>query len=141
VSISSEIYFKINKMNSQIMQLNQKPVDKKPPLDILTPEEVAEYLQKSTSWVYKNQKLLGGRKLGGSLFFPAKEDLYERLFYQGKGMALRVHRKRSQVHKGLVQNKNRGETSPSIKKGGDKEPKTTRSGREDPNRHGLLGTS
>ncbi len=48
--------------------------------DILTPEEVAQYLRISTSWVYKNWQALGGRKLGGSLFFPRKEDLYERLF-------------------------------------------------------------
>lgn len=33
--------------------------------DILTLEEVAHFLQKSPSWVYKNWKLVGGRKLGG----------------------------------------------------------------------------
>ena len=49
---------------------------------ILTPEETAQYLRKSLSWVYKNAEILGGRKLGGSLFFPAKEDLYERIFYK-----------------------------------------------------------
>ena len=40
--------------------------------DILTVEEVALYLRKSTSWVYKNWQALGGRKLRGSLFFPSK---------------------------------------------------------------------
>ena len=34
--------------------------------NILTLEETAQYLRKSTSWVYKNWKILGGRKLGGS---------------------------------------------------------------------------
>jgi len=41
-----------------------------PKSDILTPEEVAQYLRKSLSWVYKNWQILGGRKLRGSLFFP-----------------------------------------------------------------------
>lgn len=70
---------------------------------IMTPEEAAQYLRKSPSWVYKHAALLGGRKLGGSLFFPAKEDLYERLFQQGKGVALRLHPEGNQVHGGLVQ--------------------------------------
>ena len=47
---------------------------------IMTVEETARFMRKSVSWVYKNSADLGGRKLGGSLFFPSKEDLYERLF-------------------------------------------------------------
>jgi hypothetical protein len=39
---------------------------------IMGVEEVAQYLRKSQSWVYKNWKILGGRKLGGSLFFSKK---------------------------------------------------------------------
>jgi len=46
----------------------------------MTSEEVAQFLHKSPSWVYKNWQLLGGVKLRGSLFFPNKEDLYEHLF-------------------------------------------------------------
>lgn len=38
---------------------------------VCTPKEVAHYLGKSVSWVYKNQSELGVRKLGGSLFFRA----------------------------------------------------------------------
>ena len=53
--------------------------------NILTPEETAKYLKKSVSWVYKHAEELGGRKLGGSLFFPAEEDLYEFIFCKGKG--------------------------------------------------------
>jgi len=53
-----------------------------PKKNILTPEEVAQYLRKSLSWVYKNWQILGGRKLRGSLFFPKKEELYERIFYK-----------------------------------------------------------
>ena len=58
---------------------------------IMTPKETAQFLGKSLSWVYKNASLLGGRKLGGSLFFPAKEDLYEHLFGKGKGVEVRLH--------------------------------------------------
>jgi hypothetical protein len=103
---------------------------------ILTPEETAQYLRKSLSWVYKNAEILGGRKLGGSLFFPAKEDLYERIFYKRQGMEVRLHTKRNQVHGSLVQNKNGGQTGRSKKKGGIKESKT---GASDSNRHGLFG--
>lgn len=60
---------------------------------IMTPEETAQYLRKSLSWVYKNSALLGGRKLGGSLFFPAKEDLYERIFEKRERVEVRLHPK------------------------------------------------
>ena len=55
-------------------------IDNKSLSGIMTPEEVARFLKKSTSWVYKNWQRLGGVKLGGSLFFPRKEDLYEHIF-------------------------------------------------------------
>ena len=32
--------------------------------DIMTPEEVAQYLRKSLSWIYRNWQMLGGVKLG-----------------------------------------------------------------------------
>ncbi len=102
---------------------------------ILTPEEIAQYLRKSLSWVYKNAEILGGRKLGGSLFFPAKEDLYERIFSKRQGVEIRLHTKGNQVHGSLVQNKNRSKTSRSKEKGGNKKSKD---GTEDPNRYGLL---
>jgi predicted DNA-binding transcriptional regulator AlpA len=102
--------------------------------DIMSIEEVAKYLRKSPSWVYKHWKKLGGKKLGGSLFFPAKEDLYERvLFPQKEKVEVPILRRQEQVYGNLVQNKNRGKRSRSEKKGGDKIPEG------DPNRHGLLG--
>jgi len=99
-------------------------VDKNLNHDILTPEEVARYLRKSTSWVYKNWQELGGRKLGGSLFFPGKETLYERIFNQRKGVEIRLHPGGDQVHGSLVQNKNGGQTGRSKKKGGIKKSET-----------------
>ncbi len=59
--------------------------------DIMIPEEVAQFLRKSPSWVYKNWGQLGGVKLGGSLFFPNMEDLYEHLFNKGQRVAVRLH--------------------------------------------------
>ncbi len=101
-------------------------------------EEVAEYLRKSTSWVYKNWKIIGGRKLGGSLIFPSEEDLYERLFFQQeKQVAVRVHRKRNSVHGNLVPKEIGSERSRSKKKGGDKEPEADDG---NPNRHRLFRT-
>ena len=44
-------------------------VDTKLKFGIKTAEEVARFLRKSRSWVYKNWQILGGRKLRGSLFF------------------------------------------------------------------------
>ena len=116
--------------------MNQTTLDSKNKYEIMTPEEVARYLQKSISWVYKNWQVLGGRKLRGSLFFPRKEDLYERLFNKGKGMEVRLHPKGKQVHVDLVQNKSRGKTSRSKKKGGDQKSEARDT---DPNRHGILG--
>ena len=60
--------------------MEQSGLDKEDLLGIMTPKEVAVYLRRSESWVYKNWRILGGRKLKGSLFFPTKGDLYERLF-------------------------------------------------------------
>ena len=79
----------------------------------MNPEEVARYLHKSISWVYKNWQILGGRKLRGSLFFPGKEDLYERLFHTGEGVEMRLHPQGNQAHINLVQNKNRGQAGRS----------------------------
>jgi hypothetical protein len=67
-------------------------------------EEVARFLRKSPSWVYKNWQELGGRKLGGSLFFPDKEDLYERIFSQREGVEVRLHPQGDQAYGNLVQN-------------------------------------
>lgn len=52
--------------------------------EIMTPEDVALFLKKSLSWVYKHWQELGGVKLGGSLMFPSKEDLYCNLYVDPK---------------------------------------------------------
>ena len=63
-----------------MMKGPSKQLDTRSETGIMTVEETARFFQKSLSWVYKNWKELGGRKLGGSLFFPSKEDLYELVF-------------------------------------------------------------
>jgi hypothetical protein len=108
--------------------------------DILTPEEVAQYLRKSTSWVYKNWQALGGRKLGGSLFFPRKEDLYERLFGKGKGLEVRLQPGGNQTHEGLVQTKTGRPKGGRIEKGGIKKSNSDYRSARKANRHGILGS-
>jgi len=115
---------------------NREAFDINPRTDIMTAEDVARFLKKSPSWVYKNYQNLGGVKLGGSLLFPSKEDLYERLFGKGQRVALRFHPERREVHGSLVQDEERGQRGRSQKKGGLKELEAKRL---DPNRHALLG--
>ena len=98
------------------MMLDNKAIDNGPEADILTPEEVAQFFRKSPSWVYKNWKELGGRKLGGSLLFPKKEDLYERLFHQREGVAMISPKKESGTQKHGSKPKPRQER-PKQKKG------------------------
>jgi len=105
--------------------------------DIMLPEEVAQYLRKSPSWVYKNWRILGGVKLRGSLLFPGKENLYERLLGKGEGLEVRLHPSGYQVQQRLVQNKRRSKAGGGRKKGGIAE--SARPGDGDPNRHGLFG--
>ena len=99
---------------------------------IMNSEEVARYLRKSSSWVYKNWRILGGVKLRGSIFFR-KENLNECIFNKRQRMEVRLHPQRQKVHKYLLQNQIRSQRGGKGKKGGDKESS------KDPNRHGLLG--
>ena len=121
----------IAKMDSSI-----EKIDTDDRSGIMTPEEVARYLRKSLSWVYKNWRLLGGRKLRGSIFFQKKEDLYEHLFCKEERVEVRLHPQGNQVLKHLVRNQNRGQKCRIQKKGGDSKPEA---GGGDPNRHGIFG--
>jgi len=112
-------------------------LDIQSPSGIMNPDEVAQFFQKSTSWVYKNWKGLGGVKLGGSLFFPSKEDLYERLFKQEQRVEVRLHQKGDSTHRSRIQNEKRSTKSRSTKKGGGKQSAAC-DGSAD--RHNLLGT-
>ena len=103
------------------------------PLDgILTTKAAAHYLQTSESWVYKHWRDIGGVKIGGKLFFPSKEKMYERLFGKGQGLAGGFHAGQAAVHPSLVRDKNKG------KAGRGTSPKSITD--TDPNRHGILGS-
>ena len=109
-----------------------KVIDTEVRSDIMTPEEVARFLRKSPSWVYKHWQELGGVKLGGSLFFPSKGELYEHIFHKGQGVAIRLQPEGRKIHPSRVQNQKGGQPGRSgQKKGG---PTTTRE-EADPNRH------
>jgi len=120
-----------------LIRMSMNEIDSQKKFDIMTPEEIAHYLHKSVSWVYKNWQVLGGRKLRGSLFFPNKEDLYERLFHTEEGVEVRLHPEGNQVHGVMVRNKSQGQTGRNKKKGGDITPEA---GEGDTNRHGILGS-
>lgn len=110
--------------------------DKRAVSTILTPEEVAEFLQKSVSWVYKHRKELGGTKLGGSVFFPCKEDLYERIFNKERKVAVQLQRERPEVQQIRLQDKKGGKARRGKDAGRAGKPSTSNG---DANRHGLLG--
>ena len=106
----------------------------------MTPEEVAQYLRKSKSWVYKNWQLLGGVKLRGSLFFPSQEELYERIFGKTEGVEVRLHLGGDQVHGSLVQNAKTSKGGRGQKAGRAATSSDTINAGGDPDRHNLLGT-
>lgn len=112
------------------------PADNKNVSTILTPEEVAEFLQKSVSWVYKHRQELGGRKLGGAVFFPSKEDLYEYIFNSKRQMAVQLQRERSEVQQIRIQNQKGGKARRGENAERAGEPSSNSGGS---NRHGLLG--
>jgi hypothetical protein len=115
----------------------QPPIDKSAQPSIMTPEEVALFLRKSVSWVYKHWQNLGGVKLGGSLIFPSMEDLYEYLFGKREGLPVRLHSERGEVHGSMVQNKKGRSGSRGKKKGGG--GKSEAGNGRDADRHNILG--
>lgn len=140
------LFFKVNveKFWSLRMKSRDNPpcVDKKKQLEVLHPEDVAQFLRKSVSWVYKHWKDLGGVKIGGSILFPNEETLYEHLFHRRKGVEVRLHPEETTVHRPMVSDEKRGKASRSKKKGGNSKPGDSSDndgGGEDPNRHNLLG--
>jgi len=72
-------------------------------------KSVAEFFGKSVSWIYAHKEEIGAVKIGGSWFFPSKEEIYERLFRQTpKSLEIRLCDKRSKISKPLLQNKEKG---------------------------------
>lgn len=98
--------------------------------ELLKPVDIAKLFSQSLAWVSKNYKKIGGIKIGGRVFFPPKEMIYERLFCGEEGVALRLHDERREVHQCILQNQKRG-------KGG-RTKKTSGINTDDFNRHSLF---
>ena len=119
--------------------MNRNVIDRLPEPEIMTPEEVASYLKKSLSWVYKHWQILGGVKLGGSLFFPRKEDLMSVIFGKRQGVEVRLHPEGTRYTEAWFKTKKEAKEAEARKREELKNPPPV-TVRRRPNRHGLLGT-
>ncbi|HKJ63870.1 MAG TPA: hypothetical protein VJ969_00595 [Desulfopila sp.] len=82
----------------------------------LKPADIAKMFGQSLSWVSKNYRKLGGVKIGGRMFFPPREVLYERLFCGEERVAIRLHDERPEAHQSMVYDKARSSESGTGKK-------------------------
>jgi hypothetical protein len=80
---------------------------------------------------------LGGRKLGVSLIFPAKEDLYGRLFQKRQGVEIRLHPERPALHKCWFKTKVKAKQAEAKKR---EELENSPPAVETPTDNGILGT-
>lgn len=103
----------------------------------MIPEEVAQYLRVSMSWVYQNWQVLGGVKIGGKIFFPNQRDLYEHIFYQRERMEVRVRGKQKATQQSVVSDKIRGKKGVSKTQRGNNKSKTEN---QRADRHNIWGS-
>lgn len=104
-------------------------------IEVMCVKDVAAFLKRSQSWVYKNFEQLGGVKIGGSVLFPSKEKIYERLFQQQERMVgVFLPSQKETVHGSRIPEEKGRPGSRGRKKKG---CKTAKEGTGD-NRHGLL---
>ncbi len=101
-----------------------------PETDLLKPSDVARIFNQSLSWVSKHYRELGGIKIGGRVFFPPKEVMYERLFCGEKGLEVRLHVPRKEIYQNMVSHQEGGKKSRREAKAIIEET--------DSNRHGLF---
>lgn len=103
-------------------------------MTILTPNQIADTLNKSIRWNYDNGKALGGVRIGGSWFFT-KEGLENAIMGQSERNLERTSQiSRKKISAGLSNQKG------SQGLGATKTKRTARSGKDhDRNRHGLGG--
>ena len=107
--------------------------------DIMTPEETAQYLRKSLSWVYKNWRLLGGGKLRGSLFF-SRRLIHEHIFGEGQRWRFDFTLKGKRYTAAWFKTKTEAKQAEARKKRGPKTAVGTSDDRNDngADRHGLF---
>ena len=77
--------------------------------NLLRPADVAKIFNQSLSWVSKNHKKLGGVKIGGRMFFPPREKLYDSLFCREEGLEVRLHDEGGEVHPSVLQDEKRSQ--------------------------------
>jgi predicted DNA-binding transcriptional regulator AlpA len=66
--------------------------------EIIQAQEAADFLKMSLSWIYDHYQELGGRKIGGTVLFPSRGEIYERLFgQQAQNVAVRFSAERESV--------------------------------------------
>ena len=111
--------------------MQESPVDTNNDCEIMTPKQVAEYLQISTRTVYSCWKELGGLRVGRTIRF--RKEVINALFRPDeKTMEGGGKKRRKKIHKS-VSNKDRSKTV-----GNNKEERIKKSGSgKSPNRHGL----
>ena len=66
-------------------------------MQVITPKIIAEQLNKSTSWVYKNAANLGAAFIGGSWIFT--QEGLENAIQRGQEMARELNASREEIHK------------------------------------------
>ena len=98
---------------------------------MLSPEQVAQRLNVSKSWVYQHIHDLGGIKLHGLVRF--REGIIDELVENKEGLDVSIYMARGQVQQERVQNQGRGQESP-------RKTKVRSPGGQDANRHGLFGS-
>jgi predicted DNA-binding transcriptional regulator AlpA len=108
-------------------------IDTSPSDGILTVKDVVQLTRKSETWVYRHWPELGGVKVGGSVFFPSKEIVYEHIFGKGQRLASGLQSKRGTLHPSVVPFKNKSKASHD--KAAKRAKRLTKP--FDPNRHGL----
>jgi len=104
-------------------------------IEIMRVKDVAKFLKRSPSWVYKNFDKLGGVKIGGSVLFPSRKEIYERLFKPPEEMVrVLLPVQKTALHRGRIQEEKGCPGS------GSREEKRTKKSKEKTrgNRHGLL---
>jgi len=107
-------------------------------LKVLTPQDVADFLKVSISWVYKNADMLGVVRVKGVLRFPTREVIYERLFGAGnKDLAIQLCDERDSVQRIRLQDNDGCAACGGECTQGLAEP----AGKAAANRHGLLGAA
>lgn len=110
------------------------------PYGITQIEEVAAMFRRSIGWVYRHWREVGGQKVGGSLFFPGKREIHDRVFSEvQEELEVRLHPKRRTVHRGRVFDKIGGKKSRGCEEGGTEKSARNSAGGNHPNRHGLIG--